>query len=64
MSGKELMQQEGLLGTNEAFFSLFSHVVFHCVYEPHNRPGFILVLIGSPPYSSAFTQAFRGTRLN
>lgn len=49
MSGKELMQQQDLLGTNEAFFSPFSHVVFHCVYEPHNRPSFILVLIGSPP---------------
>lgn len=49
MSRKELMQQQGLLGTNEVFFSLFSHIVFHCVYKLHNSLSFILVLIGSPP---------------
>lgn len=64
MSGKELMQQQGLLGTNEAFFLLvFPCCLSLCVRATQQTElhfSFNLVT----PDSSAFTQAFRGTRLN
>lgn len=46
MSGKALMQQQGFLGTNEAFSPCF-HVLPFNVCASH-RPSFVLVLIGSP----------------